>query len=40
MSVHRYVEAAELVAREGVGAALENYGGGLESVEDGLDDLT
>lgn len=38
--VHRDVEAAKFVAREGVGAALENYGGGLISLEDGLNDLT
>lgn len=38
--MHGYVEAAEFVAGEGVRAALENYGGGLETVEDGLKDLT
>ena len=39
VALHGEVEAAELVAREGVGAALEDDGGGPVPVEDVLDDL-
>lgn len=34
VSVHGYVEAAEFVAGEGVGTALEDNGRGLENLED------
>lgn len=37
--LHREVETAEFVPRERVGAALEHDGGGLEDVDDLVDDL-